>query len=317
MKHFVHSQDLFYRISSIELHSVPGPTSSPSNLETLPPTNNATDNLRFLTPYFLSYEIEQTRIPSLEDFSQLQFFTQEYLNTYFGVVYGSTNVSFIDSTTEITGSEFRLGQPVRVDYNTSLSFLEGSEFIPEISELDAVLASAFEGDNAGIYASAISDGLPTTNIFSTTTSVSFAINPQTSRNHTRTVGLAMGSAFMLLSTILAALTVLCRASVDDNVALQKLVDEKDHITVAGNTYVCDDSVDSRSYATIHDDCSASICSDGEFMQDVTYIRTRKQIQILPRSHHFKKLENGSLSRRENENIITPHELRRTLEDVSF
>jgi hypothetical protein len=274
--------------------------------------------MRILTPYFLSYDIEQTRIPSLEDFSQLQFFTNEYLNTYFGVVYGSTNVTFIDSTTEITGSEFRLGQPVRVDYNTSLIFLDGSDFIPEISELDAVLASAFEGENAGIYASAISDGLPTTNIFSTTTSVSFTINPPTTRNYARTVAVAAGSAFMMLSTILAALSVLRRASDDDKDGLQKLVDEKDHITVAGDTYICDDTVDSRSYAAIHDDSSISILSDGEFMQDVTLISARKRLQVFPRSRRFKKLENGSLSRLDDQDkTITPQELRRTLEDVSF
>jgi hypothetical protein len=131
------------------------------------------DIVEFLTPYVLLYQIEQTRIPSVSEYAELSAFTSNYLNNYFTSIFAGMTILFLNSTTNITGSEFRLGQPVRVDYNTSMTFGYQSQMIPNVTELDARLASAFQGTNGEAYAAAVAAGVDPSNIFSTTSTISF------------------------------------------------------------------------------------------------------------------------------------------------
>lgn len=130
-----------------------------------------------LTLYYIFYEIVQTRIPTLNDFAGVSTFTDEYLNNYFAVVLSSfPDIEFVGAKTIAEGSEFRLQQPVRVDYNTTLTF-SAESMIPEMAELDVLLASAFEGDNGRSYAFVVSQGVDESNIFSTTSGVTYQLSP--------------------------------------------------------------------------------------------------------------------------------------------
>ena len=131
------------------------------------------DIIQLLSPYNVFYQIEQTRIPSISEYAELSEFTATYLNDYFTSIFAGTTIVFLSSITNITGSEFRLGQPVRVDYNTTMVFGFQSQIIPNTTELDATLASAFEGSNGEAFAAAVAAGVDPTNIFSTTSSISF------------------------------------------------------------------------------------------------------------------------------------------------
>jgi hypothetical protein len=135
------------------------------------------DTTVILSPYFLFYQIEQTRIPLLEDYAELSAFTANYLNSYFFSIFSGTETIFVNSTTNITGSEFRLGEPVRVDFNTTIVFAFPSTMIPDKDELDARLAGVFEGTNGEAYAAQVASGVAPSNIFSTTTAVSFQVAP--------------------------------------------------------------------------------------------------------------------------------------------
>jgi hypothetical protein len=134
---------------------------------------NIEDIIQLLSPYSIFYQIEQTRIPSISEYAELSAFTAAYLNDYFSSIYVDMATVFLTSITNISGSEFRLGQPVRVDYNTTTVFGLQSQIIPNLTELDATLASAFEGNNGEIFAAAVTAGLDPANIFSTTSSISF------------------------------------------------------------------------------------------------------------------------------------------------
>ena len=131
------------------------------------------DIIQLLSPYNVFYQIEQTRIPSISEYAELSEFTATYLNDYFTSIFAGTTIVFLSSITNITGSEFRLGQPVRVDYNTTMVFGFQSQIIPNTTELDATLASAFEGSNGEAFAAAVAAGVDPTNIFSTTSSINF------------------------------------------------------------------------------------------------------------------------------------------------
>ena len=139
-------------------------TSVPVNIE---------DVIQLLSPYNVFYQIEQTRIPSISEYAELATFTDAYLNDYFNSIFAGTTIIFLSSITNITGSEFRLGQPVRVDYNTTMVFGFQSQMIPDLAELDARLASAFEGTNGEAFAAAVAAGVDPANIFSTTSAINF------------------------------------------------------------------------------------------------------------------------------------------------
>lgn len=132
-----------------------------------------------LSSYALFYQISQTRIPSLQDYEELGLLTNQYVDTYYDRVFeGSTEVAFSDSTTVIVGTEFRLGQPVQVNYNTSIVFdSTASTFIPSQADLDAILLSAFTGASNATYLAVIQTGLQVTNIFSTSTAVNLEQYP--------------------------------------------------------------------------------------------------------------------------------------------
>ena len=153
--------------SVVNQPSVPSPvnqSSAPVSIQ---------DIIQLLSPYIIFYQIEQTRIPSISEYAELSTFTAVYLNEYFTSVFTGTTTVFLSSITNITGSEFRLGQPVRVDYNTTLVFGFQSQMIPNMTELDARLASAFEGVNGEAFGAAVAAGVDPSNIFSTTSTISF------------------------------------------------------------------------------------------------------------------------------------------------
>lgn len=127
-----------------------------------------------LTPYTIGYQINQTSIPTLVDYTALESFTNKYLNMYFQAVFRATpEIIFVSSATNITNSVFRLGEPVLVDYKTNITFSPLSTVFPNQKALDLLLMSAFEGTNGAMYTSALRKGLDPSNIFSTTSAITF------------------------------------------------------------------------------------------------------------------------------------------------
>ena len=175
----------------------------------------------------------------MDDYAELGSFTEDYLNMYFKMVFSETpEVVYVSSTTEVAGSEFRLGQPVRVDYNTTLTFTSLSTLIPEMKDLNVLLASAFEGSNAEMYTTALAAGLPSTNIFSTTTSITYEQTPVVTTNSASSrAGIAAGSAAAAFVMILAGVTLYRRKGADDEGTTKNLMA---HMTVDGDTHVGDD-----------------------------------------------------------------------------
>lgn len=194
-----------------------------------------------LVPYFVSYQIEQTRIPSNDDYAELTAFTDDYLNKYFQVIFRETpEAVYVSSATALAGSQFRLGEPVQVDYNTTLSFAAISMQIPDGKELDMLLASAFEGANGIVYTSALAVGLDPSNIFVTTSAVTFNSVPQIApqSDSGRRVGIAAGSAALAFVTMISGLALYFRRHEYEQVGSTKNL--MGHMTVDGDTYTGDE-----------------------------------------------------------------------------
>jgi hypothetical protein len=131
------------------------------------------------------YEIQQTRIPLLTEYDELATFTSGYLDKYFRSVFiDMAEVAFVGSRTTLLTSEFRLAQPVRIDYATNVTFTSTS-LIPGTTELESIALGAFEGENGVAYASAVAAGVGTNNIFSTTSTVSYALTESITTRSTR------------------------------------------------------------------------------------------------------------------------------------
>lgn len=111
----------------------------------------------------------------MTEYDELTTFTSGYLDNYLRSVFvDMTEIAYVGSRTTLLGSEFRLAQPVRIDYATNVTFTSIS-LIPGTSELEKIAQGAFEGANGVSYAAAIAAGVGPNNIFSTTSSVSYAL----------------------------------------------------------------------------------------------------------------------------------------------
>jgi hypothetical protein len=238
---------------------------------TLPP--NTEGNRVSVTPYSIFYTIEQTRIPTLDDYSELGMFTSNYLNVYFQVIFAEDpTAGFVSSTTEVTGSDFRLGQPTRVDFATTLSFAAAAESIPSVADLDTLLRSAFEGDNAATYTTAVTAGLEETNIFSTTTLITFEATPTDSTE--RRVGIVAGITTFAFLLLLGGV-VLYRNREEDEEMVAKLFDTADE------AYSDDATLETYEQSQhIEDDDESTVLSG------VALSRTSKGTNMLPQRHHL-------------------------------
>jgi hypothetical protein len=210
-----------------------------------------------LSPYFVFYDLVQTRIPSLDDYAELGSFTSDYLDIYFQVALKSTpEIQYQSSATMVSGSQFRLGQPVEVDYTTTMDFAGTSMIIPTKEELNMILAGAFEGNNALMYVSPLAAGLASSNIFSTTMSITFEVAPETlspdanstnsgtsSSARNKTSGSPHRSEIAAVSSAAAFLVVLAGLAFAKKRRVEYNYDKKinlmEHMTVAEETLASD------------------------------------------------------------------------------
>jgi hypothetical protein len=161
-----------------------------------------------LSPYFVLYDIEQTRIPLLSDYDELGNFTSGYLDNYFRSAFANmAEIFYVGSRTALLESEFRLAQAVRIDYATNVTFTSTS-LIPSTSELESITLGAFEGINGEAYAAAVASGVGEHNIFSTTSAVSYAIIQSTSDVDSRGGSSRVGSMILAINVGLIALAAL-------------------------------------------------------------------------------------------------------------
>jgi hypothetical protein len=220
------------------------PVQPEPNATTTPPTSapimtspNGTESDVQLSPYYVFYTIEQTRIPTLADTQGLANFTDDYVNTFLGEIFTATNdVEFVTATTEATGSQFRLGEPVRVDFTTTVSFAPASARIPPSTELDEMVRSIFEGENAATYVGAIGASLDSSNIFSTTSAVRYEV---AARDSTARVGISAGAASAIVVLMIAGVSWYRRRGYS---LVETNKTALEYMTVGDDTFVGEDSI---------------------------------------------------------------------------
>jgi hypothetical protein len=235
-------------------HPIPEPQPTPTcaPTENSPPGN---DLGIVLAAYDILYTLDQSRIPNLQDYSGVSDITEEYLGEFFDGVLGlSEDIIYTGSTTEITDRSFLLGQPVRVEYNTTIYLSSMSALVPSDEELNALLMSAFRGGQNAQYVETV-QSLPPANIFSTTTAAEFvqqARTTATGRNsdsgessNTQRAGVASAAAAGAFVLLLTGYAMYRRRSSDED-HVGKFLDNDGHVTVADDTYVGGSSLDSQS-----------------------------------------------------------------------
>jgi hypothetical protein len=201
----------------------------------------------------LLYDIDQSRFPLQSEYSTVANITAAYLNDYFLVNFESTSlVVFKDAQTMMISNSFVFGQPVAINYNTTLEFGPAS-FVPDQAGLQATLESAFTGQNLQVYVG-ILQNLPLGNIFSTTSSVEYDPNPalaaesptaSSSDSTAKTAGIAAAVGASAFLMVLAGL-VIYRRSYDGEDEIRKYIKDDAHTTCDGETCVAGSSNDSQS-----------------------------------------------------------------------
>lgn len=287
---------------------------------TLPP--NTEGNMVSVTPYSIFYTIEQTRIPTLDDYSGLGMFTSEYLNVYFQVIFAEDSAAaFVSSVTEVTGSDFRLGQPTRVDFTTTLSFAASTETLPSVADLDTLLRSAFEGENAATYSTALSAGLEATNIFSATTQITF--DSSLTDGTGRRVGIVTGITTFAFLLLLGG-AVIYRSREEDEEMDAKLLDISGHNTVSDGTYSDDATLETYEQTNRMEDddestvFSSGACSRASNGNDMAPQPRRRLTTVPPDfdDDDFADSDSVAAVSRTNKHMETPSERQKRLENVA-
>ena len=122
--------------------------------------------------FTLFYEIDQFRLPLPSEFAAVADLTEEHLSLFYVSGFGDDDlVTFISSSTKLEDTTFNFGEPVGITYISTLVFAQMS-FLPSEAEVEIIVESAFNGASLNDYLQNV-QGLPISNLFSTTRSVTF------------------------------------------------------------------------------------------------------------------------------------------------
>jgi hypothetical protein len=228
-----------------------------------------------LEEFSLLYTVDDVRLPLDTETAELGELTSSYLNDYFEILFDTSNlVSFLSSNTAITDTFIRFGQPIRVFYQTTISFAPES-VIPPTNDLNSFVEGAFSGTNLETYLTEVQTTLPESNFYASTVSIEYmVVEPQAIRDSetddtegnaedttgdggsgakiaTPAVATAAGAGVVMI--LMVGILVYQRRNVDDDdndvSPMGKFLTEGEdgHITVAGETYEGGSSQDSASH----------------------------------------------------------------------
>jgi hypothetical protein len=217
------------------------------------------------------YNGDFSRIPTDQEFAAVAEVTRSFLSEIVSQEFSQTSLTILDDfVTFMIRNSFNFGEPVQADYRSTALFNPSSIFLPTVREINSLINSAFADSNLDEYISRV-QGLPSDNIFSTTTGVMKGLpdvpvprqvpSDSTQSSSTMKMGLAAAASGIV---VLAAGAALMRRQRSDQGLEDPYSDnlKGDSATVAGETYT--PSIDSSTawrksspYVTNADD-------DGEF-----------------------------------------------------
>lgn len=155
-------------------------------------------------------------------------------------------VTYFSSSTVLQNTEFNFGEPVGITYVSTLVFTQDS-FVPREAEVEALITRAFSGNNLNTYVNQLTS-LPPSNLFSTTSEVSFetgrtadvrgGVSSSSGPSMSR-IAMGAGAGAAVAALTIAALVFGGRRREEDKVR-QKTLASDGHCTVGDVTY------DSRS-----------------------------------------------------------------------
>lgn len=162
-------------------------------------------------------------------------------------------VTYSNSSTVLSNTGFNFGEPVSISYTSTLVFTQDS-FVPRESEVQALINTAFSGNNLNAYLGELTS-LPQSNIFRTTSQVSLTGGAGTrtveSSSDFSNVLIGAGAGAGMAALAIAALVLSGRRREKEQVR-RKTLGSDGHLTVGGDTT----TYDSRSINERADDSHA-------------------------------------------------------------
>lgn len=247
--------------------------------------------------YKLFYTIVQTRLPLASEYNSVAGLTGTYLNEYFRSVFDSTNLTnFKGSNTVLVSNRFNFNQPIEIAYETTVTFYPSAN-IPTHSELNTLLAAAFTGDKLNTYLGLI-QALPSSNIFSTTSVISFqsvSSASASSSSTARNAGLAAAAGTGAIIFIIAGISLL-RNRRSDSEEITKYIEGDGHMTIAGDTYegTCEAS---SAYDNASSDGRAARCVSptdwGDFVSASQSSRCESPTEVIDEGNEEEGSDDGT------------------------
>ena len=198
-----------------------------------------------LAPFSLFYDIDQ--IPLEREVLEVVILTEDYVDDFFRQQLDD----LLGVATSLTERKFTFNQPYRISYQSIATFLGNP---PPASELNALLADAFSGENLDAYVASLKQ--LENNVFSNTDEVEEEIQPEPSErilgsNTTFILTAASAGAFILV--VFGAIVYRRKKTYKPLGEVEKL--HPGHMTVAGDTYTAGSTLspgpegDEKAYAS--------------------------------------------------------------------
>ena len=194
------------------------------------------------------YTIEQFRLPLPSEFAAVAGLTEEHVTPFFESGFDNDElVTYSSSSTVLLNTAFNFGEPVSISYTSTLVFTQDS-FVPRESEVEALITTAFSGNNLNAYLGDLTS-LPQSNLFRTTSQVSLQAGAATRTTESSSgfdnilIGAGAGAGMAALA--IAALVVSGRRREKQQVR-QKTLGADGHMTVGGDTTYDSRSINERA-----------------------------------------------------------------------
>jgi hypothetical protein len=210
-------------------------TPSPTDLDSI---------RRDSSQYSLVFETSTNSMPTTFDIAEATDVTRKFLEDFMFTEFARTTLSNLDDfVTRRVTSSYNRGNPIVVELTSTARFDPDSSIFPMDVQIDESLAMAFaDGSSSlGTYISRL-QALPSDNVFSSTTSVTFSLGstlnvltPTTKKSKSANgAGIAAGA---VAATLLAAGLVIYKRRADQKQEEGKGSKKADGAaTVAGDTY---------------------------------------------------------------------------------
>jgi hypothetical protein len=194
--------------------------------------------------YALLFTMSENSMPSQSDIAEASNVTTKFLEDFMFTLFSRTEMTNLDGfVNQLVTSSYTMEGPSVVEFTSTARFDPTSFIVPLADQIDESLEMAFEdGSSYLLLYISLLQALPRTNVFSSTTSVAFALGPTlkistpTKKSGSAASGAGIAAAAVAATLLVAGFVIYKRRSYQEQEESKGVKKTNGAATVAGDTY---------------------------------------------------------------------------------